>query len=85
MKSLKQHGSHMIKLFLAFIVATILFLWGWNSAMPDLFGLPIMQFKQALGLMILIGIITFFLRGGIDGRKENTSPYHYDSVVEEHS
>ena len=62
MKTRKHHGSHMIKLTLAFLISTILLLWGWNIAIPDLFELPAMQFKQALGLMIVIGIVSFLLR-----------------------
>jgi hypothetical protein len=64
MKNLNRHGSRLIKLILAFIATTILLLWGWNSAIPDLFGLPTIEFKQAPGLMVLIVIVFVLLRSG---------------------
>ena len=82
MNNLKQHGSQIFMATLAFIVATILLLWGWNSAMPYLFELPTIQFKQALGLMVLIGILSFFLRHRQrHNRRDHTSSSHHDSVV----
>jgi hypothetical protein len=75
MKILKHHIHHLIKLTLTFLLATILLLWGWNSTMPDLLGLPAMQFKHAMGLMILIGIASLFLHHGRGqgGRKRSSS------------
>ncbi len=81
MNNFKQHGTRMIKLIFAYVVATILLLWGWNSALPDLFGVPAMQFKQATGIMILIGAISFVLRCGRHELKENASPCQDDSVM----
>jgi hypothetical protein len=82
MKTHKRHGSHVIKLTLAFLIATILLLWGWNIAIPDLFELPAMQFKQALGLMILIGTVSFLLRRSRGhGGEKSTSPHHNNSVM----
>ena len=83
MNNLKQHGSQIFMATLAFIVATILLLWGWNSAMPDIFGLPTMQFKQAMGFMVLIGIVSFFLRRGRWHGANTHINRHYDhSLVE---
>ena len=56
MTTFTNHGRKALLFTAGFIAATILLLWGWNSAIPDLFGLPAMQFKQATGLMILLGV-----------------------------
>ena len=63
MKTLKHRGMYFFKLSLAVFVVTALLLWGWNSAMPDLFALPEMRFKQALGLVIVISIASFLFSG----------------------
>jgi hypothetical protein len=86
MKILKQHGSHVIKLTLAFIVATTLLLWGWNTAVPDLFGLPAIQFKQALGLMILLVIASVFTNFHRNhDRNTRVTQHHPGPVVDEDS
>lgn len=82
MSNFKQYGSHMIKLIFVFIVTAILLLWGWNSAIPDLFGLPAMQFKQATGLIIIVGIMSFFLGAGRHGCREITHPNRNEPVLE---
>jgi len=80
MNRLKHQGSHVIKITLAYLIASKLLLWGWNSAMPDLFALPTMQFKQAMGLMILIGIASFFMRGCHSQDKSNGSLHHVSNM-----
>jgi hypothetical protein len=64
METFKQHGSHIVKVTLFFLAATVLLLWGWNSTIPDLFALPVMQFKQALGVMIVLGVFSILGRPG---------------------
>jgi hypothetical protein len=51
-------GHRIFASVITFLVCTLLLLWGWNSSMPILFGLPRMQFTSALGLMILFGIVS---------------------------
>jgi asparagine N-glycosylation enzyme membrane subunit Stt3 len=83
MKILKQHGRRTFSFMLVFLISAVLFLWSWNSTMPDLLGLLPIQFKQALGLIMLVGILSFpFHLGRWQGRRENASPYHNDSVGE---
>ena len=86
MKNLKRYGSHMMKLILTFIVATLLLLWGWNTTIAYLFELPTIQFKQATGLMVLIGTISIFLRSRWwCNKKENTWSTRVAPVVEDQS
>jgi hypothetical protein len=61
MNTFKNQAVQYMKITGLFLGATILLLWGWNSAVPELFSLPEMQFKQALGLMVLIGIFSGFV------------------------
>jgi hypothetical protein len=83
MKNLKQHGRRTFRFMLVFLISAVLFLWSWNSTMPDLLGLPPIQFKQAIGLIALVGILSFPLHlGRWLGRRENASPYHNDSAWE---
>ncbi len=82
MNYFKQHGSHMIKLSCAFVGTTVLVLWGWNNSIAYLFGLPMMKFKQATGLMVLTGSITFFLGGGRARPGNFESPVNHDSLSE---
>lgn len=85
MNKFKQRCRHWFKLIFSFVGATILFLWGWNNSIPELFGLPLMKFKQATGLMILMGIISFLLKEVHREREQNARPYHYDSIIEKES
>ena len=54
-------------LFIAALVGfvfTVIVLFSWNSFAPDLFQLPAMKFKQALGLVLFVGCLSFLLRLG---------------------
>ena len=62
MKNIKHHGRRIFSSILLLVISVILILWGWNSAIPDLFGLPPIQVNQALGLLVLGGVLTFILR-----------------------
>jgi hypothetical protein len=65
MKIVKRGILHLIFISVAFIFSfTILVLFSWNSFAPDLFQLPAMKFKQAFGLVLFIGCISFLLRQG---------------------
>lgn len=41
---------------------TVVVLFSWNSFAPDLFQLPMMQFKQAFGLVLFISCVSFLVR-----------------------
>jgi len=51
-------------------VFTVVVLWSWNNFAPDIFQLPEMKFKQALGLVLFTSCIAFILR--IGGRHSNS-------------
>ncbi len=50
------------------IVTTILILISWNLVMPELFGAVKMNFKNALGLVILIATVSRLIYHGLGGR-----------------
>jgi hypothetical protein len=62
MKNIKHHGRRIFSFILLLVISVILILWGWNNAIPDLFGLPPIKVNQALGLLVLGGVLTFILR-----------------------
>ena len=64
------------------LLISVFLLWGWNSAMPVIFNLPGIHFKEALGLMILLGIVSFFLHGGSRHSHTKTDPQYKHSMEE---
>lgn len=46
-----------------FVGATLI-LWSWNATLPSIFGLPVIEFKESLALIILIVTISFVSRLG---------------------
>ncbi len=50
------------------IVTTILVLISWNMVMPELFGTVRMNFKNALGLVILVATVARLIYHGLGGR-----------------
>ena len=64
MRHHRHYGRLSMQIVLIFFLVCSLVLWGWNSAIPDLFGLPALQFKQALGLTILLFIVSFLVGSG---------------------
>ena len=52
------------KITLVLFATSIMVLWAWNTTMTTIFGLPAIQFKEAVGLMILAGAVSFMFRGG---------------------
>jgi hypothetical protein len=86
MKNINRYGAEVIRLAFVLILFTVLLLWGWNSAIPDLFGFPAMRFKQSMGIMILLGIFFFLLhgRGGYSWTR-GTRHLHGDPLVEKQS
>jgi len=83
MNNHRQPGRQILMAILAFTTATILLLWGWNNAIPDIFGLPPIQFKQAMGLMVFFGIISLILRP--DRRHRKKHAHHSVMSVEDQS
>lgn len=54
--------SNVIFALLAGLFLATVVLFSWNSFAPDLFQLPAMQFKQALGLVLFIFSVAFLVR-----------------------
>ncbi len=50
------------------IVTTILVHISWNMFMPELFGAVKMNFKNALGLVILVATVSRLIYHGLGGR-----------------
>jgi hypothetical protein len=81
MNNLKHHGRRVLTSMVALLAAIILILWGWNSAIPDLFGLPSMHFKQAMGLTVFAVVLPFILHLGTRHcRDKDTNSYHKESI-----
>lgn len=51
----------LVLVALVLSIPSLIIMWLWNWLMPTLFGLPVIGFWQALGLSILVGMLT----GGI--------------------
>lgn len=81
MNNLKHHGRRAFISVLVLLASILVISWGWNSAIPDLFGLPPMHFKQALGLTVLLVVLSFILHlGSRHGRDRYPNPYHKESI-----
>ena len=46
-----------IVLFAIDLIFAFPFMWPWNWLMPELFGLKVIEYWQAFGLMILCGML----------------------------
>lgn len=57
------------KLVLAVIGLAVLTHLSWNLFAPDLFDLPQIRMKQALGLTAFLAMLSLFLRFALDGRR----------------
>ena len=64
MKPIKYYATQSFKVILGFLAIATLLLWGWNNALPDLFGLPAMQFKHSVALLLLVGMVSSFITHG---------------------
>lgn len=54
-----------LRITILLFVSTVLVLWAWNNAMTAIFGLPVIHFKEASGIVILaIGVSILFKPGG---------------------
>ena len=68
-KAFKILGYIILGVCIAFLVGYIVMrLWNW--LMPDLFGLPQIDYWKALGILLLSKIIFGFGGGGGDGRSK---------------
>ncbi len=81
MNSIKHHGRRALGSILVLLTSIVLITWAWNSAIPDLFALPSMHFKQAVGLTVLLIVVSFILHpGSRHSGGNNASPYHKKSM-----
>jgi hypothetical protein len=81
MNNFKPHGRRVFSSIVMLLVSVLVISWGWNSAIPDLFGLPPLHFKQAMGLTVLLVVVSSTLRmGARHGRDKLTNPYHKDLI-----
>jgi hypothetical protein len=55
-----QHlGKGIVWILLMLFVGALLLLWSWDIVVSGIFGLPNLQFKQALALEVLFGVFSF--------------------------
>ncbi len=81
MNNFKPHGRRAFSTILMLLALMLVISWSWNSAIPDLFGLPPLHFKQAMGLTVLLVVVSSTLRmGARHGRDKLTNPYHKDLI-----
>jgi len=52
-------GKRVVFALIMILVCTIGLQWSWNAVASELFTMPSMQFKHALGLEILTGVVFF--------------------------
>ncbi len=79
MKNFNPHGRRVFSSIVMLLVSVLVISWAWNSSVPDLFELPPLHFKQAMGLIVLLVVVSFTLRmGARHGRDKLTNPYHKD-------
>jgi len=50
------------KMALMIFIGVVLVLWAWNNALTTIFGLPTIQFRESIGLIILALGISFIFR-----------------------
>ena len=43
----------------AFFLASIIVIWSWNTLAVDLFGLVSIQFKHAVAIVLVLGLLRF--------------------------
>ena len=86
----KMRGKHPATIavlivfgIIAIVGLAILFgfviMWLWNWLMPELFGLPLLTYWQAVGLFILLKILI----GGCGGSSSSSSKKYEDSCDKE--
>lgn len=66
-----------LKIIAAISLMTACFSWAWNAAMPMLFELSEIRFREALALLLLLAIPSFLLgrrRSFQDGADELRNP-----------
>jgi hypothetical protein len=61
MEKIMHYGRRVAIFALGFFAASTLLHWGWNSAIPELFGLPAIEHKQAVALLSLLGLASLVL------------------------
>ncbi len=72
-KSYKRHGVRALKALAAVVALAVLVHVSWNMFAPDMFGLEAIRMKQALGLVIFLGVASFVLGGGRHRKSRNAA------------
>ena len=57
-----------------FLVSAWLVQWAWNTLAGSLTGLPVFRYKQALGLMVIVGLLIHVVLTMISGARELMTP-----------
>jgi small neutral amino acid transporter SnatA (MarC family) len=82
MNTQKRYARKTFISAIVFILVTILFLWSWNTAITSVFGLSVLNFKQAAALLIFIGLTSLFINRGRhqhrDGKLFSSSHHQED-------
>ncbi len=61
---MKQLFYKITTIFIFILVTGTIILWSWNNSVAAMFDLPRIQFKEALGLMLLSFCFSLLLRFG---------------------
>jgi hypothetical protein len=64
MSNVNHHGRIIITFLLSLAMLAAVVYWGWNSAVPDIFGLPPITIGQLPGLLALLAAPAWLLRPG---------------------
>lgn len=67
----KLDGRGIGKAIFSMLVLIIVSLYAWNSFAPHLFGMPVMQFKHAFGLIVFITCLSFTIRLGVKANQQH--------------
>lgn len=67
----RRYTMATLKVIAVVVALSLLTHFSWNLFAPDLFELPPLRMKQALGLVLFGGVLTFMLRHGIKGGRHD--------------
>ena len=55
---------NILKTVLFLFLTVVLMIWAWNNAITTIFGLPVIHFKEALGILILAFGVSILFKSG---------------------
>lgn len=55
---------NILKTVLFLFLTVVLMIWAWNNAVTTIFGLPVIHFKEALGILILAFGVSMLFKPG---------------------